>query len=129
MGGGTSHRYGLYDMVMIKDNHIAACNGSIKTTITRVHTYLSSIHRQDVKIEIEARTLSEIHEVMECKDKVDRIMLDNMVKVERKEGEVVVVDTSMLEEGLAVVGGELETEASGNVTIETSTRYVVIFCK
>lgn len=113
MGGGTAHRSGLHDMVMIKDNHITAAGG-ITRAVTLTKQYLASKKMGHLKIEVETRTLDEVYEVMTLTDKIDRVMLDNMVSV--KNG---VIDTSMLQKALFIVQGKLETEASGNVTLDT----------
>lgn len=111
-GGGRNHRMGLHDMVMIKDNHIAGA-GSITKAVEAVHLWMAENFRK-VKVEVETRTLEEVKEVLGLSDRVDRVMLDNMVAV--KNG---VVDTSLLEQALKLIGGRIETEASGNVTLET----------
>jgi nicotinate-nucleotide pyrophosphorylase (carboxylating) len=82
-GGGQNHRIGLYDMIMIKDNHIAAAGG-FKQAVDLACTYVSQSERT-IEIEVETRTLEEVQEAMEClaQDKnkfVTRIMLDNMAK-------------------------------------------------
>jgi len=114
IGGGTNHRFGLHDMVMIKDNHITAAGG-IVAAVDQVKAYLKKRGLDGkVKIELETRTLEEV-ELACTLTGVDRVMLDNMV-VLRSDA---TVDTSMLQLALKIVKGRVETEASGNVTIET----------
>ncbi|GAB5372809.1 hypothetical protein AAMO2058_001696500 [Amorphochlora amoebiformis] len=117
IGGGTNHRMGLYDMVMIKDNHITAA-GSITKAVNKVVSFLESKSLFGViPIEVETNSLAGVKEVLTCLPKVDRVMLDNMVKmVEVKSSKV---DTSMLSKALKIIGGRVQTEASGNITLET----------
>lgn len=112
LGGGTNHRVGLYDMILIKDNHIAAAGG-VREAIEAARAYCAE-REAALEIEIEARTLSEIREVL-ATGGVDRILLDNFVRVNAGG----VVDTSGLAEALALVGGRVPCEASGNVTLAT----------
>lgn len=115
-GGGINHRMGLYDMVMIKDNHIEA-SGGIKEAIENANRYLKEQNlKKSVRIEIETSTLDEVKEVLKygSNGMVDRIMLDNMVKMDMDKQ---TVDTSMLVEALALIKGKFETEASGNITL------------
>lgn len=125
LGGGTNHRMGLYDMVMIKDNHIEAAGG-LTPALKVVHKYLQEKDlKGKVPIEVECRTLEEVKEALAFKpDEIDRLMLDNMVKVvyivDKGDSSIKVkVDTSMLESALQLLGGKFKTEASGNVTLET----------
>jgi len=74
-GGGENHRMGLFDMIMLKDNHIEFAGG-IKKAINSTHTYLESIGK-NLKIEIEARNLNELREILET-GRINRIMLDNL---------------------------------------------------
>ena len=118
-GGGTNHRFGLHDMVLIKDNHIVSAGG-IARAIDRARSYLNEREQPDTRIEVEARTIAEVREVvahLQVTGDPNRIMLDNMVRV-RDDG---AIDTTMLEEAVAIVGGRIETEASGNVTFDTVT--------
>ena len=112
LGGGTNHRVGLYDMFLIKDNHIAAAGG-IRAAIDAARRYRTE-HAPDLAIEIETRTLAEVDEVLAVGG-VDRVLLDNMVEV----GDDGLVDVTMLAEAVRRVGGTFETEASGNVTLAT----------
>jgi len=113
-GGGMNHRIGLYDMILIKDNHISA-RGGIGPALDAAQ----DAHRnRDIALEIETRTLEEVSEVVEYEKSkpgsVDRILLDNMVVVENGK-----IDTSMLQKALLVVDGLVDTEASGNVNLGT----------
>ncbi|CAN7044069.1 hypothetical protein BRARA_B03039 [Brassica rapa] len=117
IGGGKNHRMGLFDMVMIKDNHISAAGGIINA-IRSVDEYLT-LKNLEMDVEVETRTLEEVREVLEyvsgSKTRVSRIMLDNMV-VPLENGDV---DVTMLKDAVELINGRVETEASGNVTIET----------
>ena len=113
LGGGANHRVGLHDMILIKDNHIAACSG-ISDAIQAANRFRVGENRPDLQIEIEVRTDLELSEVLEAGG-VDRVLLDNMVSV-RDDGSV---DTARLEEAVSRIAGRFETEASGNVTLRT----------
>ncbi|GAB2296973.1 Quinolinate phosphoribosyltransferase [decarboxylating] 1a [Dionaea muscipula] len=117
IGGGKNHRLGLFDMVLIKDNHVSVAGG-VANALRSVDLYLQQNNLQ-MEVEIETRTLEEVKEVLgyasESKTSLTRIMLDNMV-VPRPNGDV---DVSMLEEAVKIIGGRFETEASGNVTLDT----------
>jgi len=102
VGGGFNHRMGLYDMIMLKDNHIDYAGG-MKNAIEKAHAYLQS-KNLGLKIEVETRNLDEVKEVMAI-GMVDRIMLDNF-------------DISMLRDALKIIQGRFETEASGGINIE-----------
>ena len=118
LGGGVNHRMGLYDMILIKDNHITAAGG-VEPAIRAAQAHRKTINQPDLEIEVEARTLEEVATVLEVWQQagggVDRILLDNMVH-NRPDGQV---DTSMLEEAVALIRGRIHTEASGNVTLHT----------
>ncbi|ETO36271.1 nicotinate-nucleotide diphosphorylase [Reticulomyxa filosa] len=118
-GGGHNHRMGLYDMIMIKDNHITA-SGGIEKAIDNCLNYIQNnekLKHESIPIEIECATLEQVERVCSyAKGKVQRIMLDNMVKRTEKKG---VVDTTMLEKALQIISGRFETEASGNITLES----------
>lgn len=103
IGGGHNHRYALYDMIMLKDNHIDYAGG-IKSAIERTHEYLKSTEKK-LKIEIEVRNESELDEVLQIGG-VDRIMLDNFTPNEIKR----VINK---------IPVNFETEASGGITEET----------
>lgn len=107
IGGGFNHRMGLYDMVMLKDNHIDFCGGIAKA-IERTNEYLRK-NALNLKIEIETRTLNDVSEVLRVGG-VHRIMLDNFTPQE-------------LEKALSLIDGEYETEASGGITLETIESY------
>ncbi len=106
-GGGTNHRIGLYDMIMLKDNHIDFAGG-IEAAIDRTHAYLEEKGKK-LKIEIEVRDLDELQRVLDHGD-VDRIMLDNF-------------DVDTLREAVKRIGGRYETEASGGITEATLRPY------
>lgn len=103
IGGGQNHRIGLFDMVMLKDNHIDMAGG-IEQAINRTKDYLRA-GKKDLKIEIETRNLAEVKEVVRIGG-IDIIMLDNMSLQEMKEA-------------VGLIGGAFQTEASGNITEET----------
>ena len=100
IGGGTNHRFGLYDMVMLKDNHIDFAGGVAKA-LKSTKSYLKK-SKKKLKIEIEVRSLQELREVID-EGGVDRIMLDNMMP-------------SQMRQGIAMIAGKYETEASGGIT-------------
>lgn len=106
-GGGTNHRIGLYDMVMLKDNHIDFAGG-IEAAIDRTHAYLKE-KGKDLRIEIEVRDLDELERVMQHGG-VDRIMLDNF-------------DVPTLKKAVERIAGQYETEASGGITDQTLRMY------
>jgi nicotinate-nucleotide pyrophosphorylase (carboxylating) len=98
LGGGQNHRFGLYDMVLIKDNHIAAV-GSISQAVARVRAG----DKRRRPIEVEVKTLAELQETLELG--VDRVMLDNMSLAEMRQA-------------VRLTSGRAPLEASGNVTLE-----------
>lgn len=103
IGGGTNHRYGLYDMVMLKDNHIDFAGG-IAQAVSSVQDYLKS-KGKDLRIEVETRNLDEVRQVLACEG-VDVIMLDNM-------------SPALMREAVGIIGDRCETEASGGITEST----------
>lgn len=103
LGGCSNYRYGLYDWIMIKDNHIDACGG-IRQAIERVEAYQKE-NGLDLDVTVEVRNLVELYEVLEV-GKVRRIMLDNF-------------ELPILSEAIAIIDGRYETEASGGVNIST----------
>lgn len=108
IGGGCNHRFGLFDMILLKDNHVDFAGG-IKNAINRTHDYLNSIGKK-LKIAIEVRSFDEIRQVLETGG-VDRIMLDNFS----------VEDTR---KAVEMIGGRFETESSGGITYDTIRSYV-----
>ena len=98
MGGGYNHRFGLYDAVLIKDNHIAVAGG-IKSAVNSIRKQIS----HTVKIEVEVENLSQLQEALEMK--VDIIMLDNM-------------DLETMKEAVKMVKGKVLIEASGGITLD-----------
>lgn len=107
IGGGTNHRIGLFDMILLKDNHVDFCGG-IANALNRCEQYQQEkgLH---LKVEIEVRTFDEIRQVME-NGKADRIMLDNFS----------VEDTR---KAVEMIGGRFETESSGGITFSTLRQY------
>ena len=103
IGGGVNHRFGLYDMVMLKDNHIDFAGG-VKNAISSTLDYL---RKNDLKlnIEVEVRSLRELEDVLEVGN-VNRVMLDNMLP-------------SDIKQAIKTIGGRFETEASGGITEKT----------
>jgi nicotinate-nucleotide pyrophosphorylase (carboxylating) len=108
-GGGVNHRMGLYDMIMLKDNHIDYAGG-IATAIGRTQEYLRK-HKLDLRIEVEARNLKEVREILDTGG-ADRIMLDNFN----------IPDTR---EAVALIAGRCETESSGGITLENVRDYAL----
>jgi nicotinate-nucleotide pyrophosphorylase (carboxylating) len=102
IGGGHNHRIGLYDMIMLKDNHIDMAGG-IKEAIDRTNDYLRDTNKK-LKIEIETRNMEEVKTVLAVGN-VDIIMLDNM-------------DTVTIKKAIELIGGKYKTEASGGITEE-----------
>ena len=111
IGGGTNHRMGLYDMILIKDNHVTACGG-IRQAIERAVAFRSHSGAA-LEIEVETRTIPEVREAV-SHAAVDRILLDNMV---RSTGGRVNVD--LLAEAVGIVDKRVFTEASGGVTLSS----------
>ncbi len=107
IGGGYNHRMGLYDMIMLKDNHIDFAGG-IEKAISKTHDYLTA-RGLDLKIEIEARSISDVERIIAFGG-VDRIMLDNF-------------DVSSTVEAVRIIGGRYETESSGGITLANLRSY------
>lgn len=107
IGGGVNHRIGLFDMILLKDNHVDFAGG-IENAISRCHDYLKA-KGKDLKIEIEVRNLDELKEVMRVGG-VDRIMLDNF-------------SPELTKEVVKIVGGKYEIESSGGITFDTIRDY------
>jgi nicotinate-nucleotide pyrophosphorylase (carboxylating) len=106
-GGGMNHRMGLYDMIMLKDNHIFYAGG-IENAIRKTRDYLTHTNK-NLKVEIEARNLDDVRKIIEI-DGVDRIMLDNF-------------NLSDTMEAVKLIGDRYETESSGGITLETIRAY------
>lgn len=107
IGGGVNHRIGLFDMILLKDNHVDFAGG-ISNAINRCHAYLKE-HSLDLKIEIEVRNFDELNQVLECGG-VNRIMLDNFTVADTKKA----VD---------LINHRYEVESSGNITLDTIRSY------
>ena len=107
MGGGTNHRIGLFDMILIKDNHIDFAGG-IEKAISRANDYCRE-NGKDLKIEVEVRSLDDIRRVL-SHGGVDRIMFDNFTP-------------ALTKEAVALVNGKVETESSGGITLENLREY------
>lgn len=107
IGGGVNHRIGLFDMILLKDNHIDFAGG-ISNAINRCHAYLKE-RNLDLKIEIEVRNFDELNQVLECGG-VNRIMLDNFTVAGTKKA----VD---------LINHRYEVESSGNITLDTIRSY------
>lgn len=107
IGGGQNHRFALYDMIMLKDNHVDFAGG-IEPAIRRTHEYLAQTGKE-LRIEIEVRNLAELQEALNV-GMIDRIMLDNF-------------NTGDLRKAVELVAGKYETEASGGITRDTLRMY------
>lgn len=103
IGGGVNHRMGLYDMIMLKDNHVDY-SGGLEQAIERAHRYVTEV-KPGLKIEVETRSLEEVKRVIAF-GKVDRIMLDNFTP-------------GQLREALQLIDKKFETEASGGINLDT----------
>lgn len=109
IGGGENHRFGLYDMIMIKDNHSDYAGGVVKA-IVAANEYLK-LHHLNLKIEVEARNLAEVNLILSTGN-IHRIMLDNF-------------SIADLKTAVALINRKYETEASGGITIETIRDYAL----
>jgi len=107
IGGGYNHRMGLYDMVMLKDNHIDYCGG-IEAAIIKTNEYLRT-QGLDLKIEVETRNLDDVRKVL-ATGQVHRIMLDNFAP-------------GLITEAVQLIGGRFETEASGGIHLGNIVSY------
>ena len=103
VGGGYNHRIGLYDMIMLKDNHIDFAGG-VENAITKTKEYLKSLGKE-LKIEVEVRSMEELERVLKIGG-VDRIMLDNFTP-------------ELLQKAIERIGGKYETESSGGINKDT----------
>ncbi|MGB4772108.1 MAG: carboxylating nicotinate-nucleotide diphosphorylase [Chitinophagaceae bacterium] len=109
IGGGINHRFALYDMIMLKDNHIDYCGGLAKA-INLAHDYVQKV-KPGLKIEVETRSLEDVATVVEMgKGKVFRIMLDNFTP-------------EKITEALQLINGQFETEASGGINLNNLEAY------
>ena len=109
IGGGVNHRFGLYDMIMLKDNHIDYCGG-IEKAIDKAAEYVKT-KKPGLKIEVETRSIEDVKRVMAVgKGKVFRIMLDNFTP-------------ELIKEAVAIIGEDFETEASGGINLNNITAY------
>lgn len=108
IGGGTNHRIGLFDMILIKDNHEDFAGG-IEQAVKRAKQYCLENGKEDLKIEVECRSLDDIRKVLEIGG-VDRIMFDNF-------------SPELTKEAVALVDGKVETESSGGITFDTLRTY------
>jgi nicotinate-nucleotide pyrophosphorylase (carboxylating) len=109
IGGGLNHRFGLYDMIMLKDNHIDYCGG-LEPAIHAAYAYTQQM-AQPLKIEVETRSVADVQKVCEVgKGKVFRVMLDNFTP-------------ATIAEALQIINGSFETEASGGINLETIETY------
>jgi nicotinate-nucleotide pyrophosphorylase (carboxylating) len=109
IGGGTNHRFGLYDMIMLKDNHIDYCGG-LEPAINAAYHYSQKM-KEPLKIEVETRSLEDVQTVCRIgKGKVFRIMLDNF-------------SPEIIVQALQIIDGAFETEASGGINLDTIESY------
>jgi nicotinate-nucleotide pyrophosphorylase (carboxylating) len=109
IGGGMNHRFGLFDMIMLKDNHIDYCGG-ISKAIEKASEYVQTI-KPGLQIEVETRSMEDVKEVIAVgRGKVFRIMLDNF-------------KPAQVSEALDLIGGAFETEASGGINLENIQQY------
>ena len=109
IGGGENHRIGLFDMILLKDNHVDFAGG-IENAINRAKQYLID-NNKDLKIEIEVRSLDELNEALRVGG-VDRIMLDNF-------------STEKTREAVEIVNGKVELESSGGINFNTIREYAL----
>ena len=107
IGGGLNHRMGLYDMIMLKDNHIDYCGG-IEQAIERAYHYVQTV-RPGLKIEVETRSIEDVKKVLAI-GKADRVMLDNYTPEQAAEA-------------VALINGRFETEASGGINLDNIEAY------
>ena len=108
IGGGVNHRIGLFDMILLKDNHVDFAGG-IKNAITKAQQYIRDNHKGGMKIEIEVRNFDELNQVLAIGG-VDRIMLDNFTPADTRKA-------------VEMIGGRFETESSGGITYDTLRQY------
>jgi nicotinate-nucleotide pyrophosphorylase (carboxylating) len=109
IGGGVNHRFGLFDMIMLKDNHIDY-SGGLEAAVNRAHDYVTK-YRPDLRIEVETRSLDDVKKLIRIgKGKVFRVMLDNF-------------KPELITEALKIIDGAFETEASGGINLENIQQY------
>jgi nicotinate-nucleotide pyrophosphorylase (carboxylating) len=109
IGGGVNHRFGLFDMIMLKDNHIDY-SGGLEAAISRAYDYVQA-YRPDLKVEVETRSIDDVKKVLAIgKGKVFRVMLDNF-------------NPEQVKEAVGLIGGTFETEASGGINLDTIVSY------
>lgn len=107
IGGGVNHRFGLFDMIMLKDNHIDYCGG-IEQAVTKAWEFVQA-NKKNLKIEVETRTIEEVRQAIST-GKVDRIMLDNFTP-------------DQIRQALRLIDGLIETEASGGINLDNIVEY------
>jgi nicotinate-nucleotide pyrophosphorylase (carboxylating) len=107
IGGGVNHRFGLYDMIMLKDNHIDYCGG-IEKAIEKAYAYVQE-KKPGLAIEVETRNIEDVKKVM-ATGKINRIMLDNFTP-------------ALISEALLIINGAYETEASGGINYDNLESY------
>ncbi len=108
IGGGENHRIGLFDMILLKDNHVDFAGG-IENAITNANRYIEEHHKDGMKIEIEVRNFEELSQALAV-GRIDRIMLDNFTPADTRKA-------------VEMVGGRYEIESSGGITFETLRQY------
>ena len=109
IGGGVNHRFGLYDMIMLKDNHIDYCGGIVKA-IEKASDYVRT-KKPELQIEVETRSIDDVKKVITAgKGKVFRVMLDNF-------------NPEQIAKALKLIGGDFETEASGGINLDNIEDY------
>ena len=108
IGGGCNHRIGLFDMILIKDNHVDFAGG-IRQAITKANEYIKQNHKDGMKIEIEVRNFDELNQAIETGG-IDRIMLDNFTPADTRKA-------------VEIIAGRYETESSGGITFDTLRQY------
>jgi nicotinate-nucleotide pyrophosphorylase (carboxylating) len=107
IGGGHNHRFALYDMIMLKDNHIDYCGG-IEAAIEKAYNYVQQV-KPGLKIEVETRNLDDVKKVL-ATGKVNRLMLDNFTP-------------EQIKEAIVLIGDQVETEASGGINLSNIQEY------